>query len=70
MAHVQGYSQADLLNELDRLGIFSSKATHAWLGKGEPDIFPCSNIPLHEIPISSAELRNFKQSQSILMSKH
>lgn len=50
MAHVQGYSQADLLNELDRLGIFSSKATHAWLGKREPDIFPCSNIPFARNP--------------------
>ncbi|KXG48434.1 Tetratricopeptide-like helical [Penicillium griseofulvum] len=46
MAQVQGYSQADLLKELDRLGLLPSTATHAWLANGEPDIFPCNNLPV------------------------
>ncbi|KAJ5701177.1 Tetratricopeptide-like helical [Penicillium malachiteum] len=66
MAQVQGYSQADLLKELDRLGLLPSTATHGGLAKGESDIFPCNNIQFarnanffgrrHELDIISEHL--------------
>lgn len=50
IAQVQGNSQADLLKELDRLGLYPPRSPHPPTISSDDLIFPCSNIPFSRNP--------------------